>query len=70
MHLPQAFGQRPIRLAEGGERKHFTHPRAARDVVRGHRLEKASAHILAPDGSVNRLTEKMQDRYLYITHEL
>ncbi len=52
MHLPQAFGQRPIRVAEGGERKHFADAGAARDVVRRHRLEKAGAHLRSADGSV------------------
>jgi hypothetical protein len=52
MHLPQAPGQRPIRVAEGGEWKHFSDPRAALYVVRGHRLEKAGAHLRSADGSM------------------
>jgi len=52
MHLPQALGQRPIRVAEGGERKYFTDAGAACDVVRGHRLEKAGTHIRSVDGSM------------------
>ena len=58
MRLPQAFGQRPICVAESGEWEHFTDARAARDVVRGHRLEKAGAYIRCADGSMKTARRK------------
>jgi serine/threonine protein kinase HipA of HipAB toxin-antitoxin module len=48
-------------VAEGGERKHFADACAARDVVRGHRLEKADAHLRSADGSV-RITQLIYTR--------